>query len=121
MNYTQSIDHQENPETTSILQYFVWLAKGFVYPIWSRPYYKEASHKPMGTAFVFLLVFGVLQAIISTGSIALNLNQFGREIEEAYLSGEIPDIVIEDGIASVSGSGRHIILKRGWLPGRTPQ
>ena len=108
MTYTKSIDHEENPETSSIFQHFVWLVKGFVYPIWSFPYYKKASQKPLGTALGFLLVFAILQSIVSTGSIALSLNRFSREIEEAYLSGEIPDIVIEEGIASVSGSGRYI-------------
>lgn len=109
MNYSHPMDDEENQGTTSFLQHIVWLLKGFIYPIWSRPYYKEASHKPMGTALVFLLVFAILQSMLTTGSVALSLNQFGSEIEDAYLTGEIPDIIIQNGKASVSGSGRYII------------
>ncbi len=86
-----------------------WLFKGFVYPLWSRPFYKEAAGKRLGTALVFLLIFALLQTIITTTIIAFNLSSFGREIESAYSSGEIPDIRIENGVASASGSGRYLI------------
>ena len=57
----------------------------------------------MGAALIFLLVFACFQSIYSTISLAINLNQFGREIDSAYLNGEIPDITIENGIATASG------------------
>ena len=109
MEYASPIDHQENQVPTSLSEKFIWLLKGFIFPIWSRPYYQEATTKPMGAALVFLLVFAVIQSIVTTGSVAFNLSQFGREIEASYLKGEIPDITIENGIATVSGSGKYII------------
>lgn len=100
-------DHSQ--ETPSFLDKLVWLLKGYVYPIWSRPYYRKAAGKSLGTALVFLLAFATFQSIFSTISVAINLNQFGREIESAYLSGDIPDIAIQDGRATASGSGRYLI------------
>lgn len=109
MNPSLPINPVETPGTTPFLEKLLWLVKGFVYPIWSRPFYKKAASKPMGAALVFLVVFGLLQAFVSTASVAINLNQINREIKTAYLSGEMPDITIQSGIATVSGSGSYII------------
>lgn len=109
MDHSPPIDHEEKQEATGFLQHLIWLLKGFVYPLWSRPFYKQAASKTMGAALIFLLVFGALQSLVTTTNIAINLSQFGREIDAAYLSGEIPDITIQNGIATVSGSGRYII------------
>ena len=62
----------------------------------------------MGAALVFLLVFAILQTMVNTITVSINLGQFGREIEAAYLSGDIPNIRISNGRATVSGSGRYI-------------
>ena len=109
MDYSPPYDQQEDQGKTSFSEKLVWLFKGFLFPIWNRPYYREAADKPMGAALVFLLVFAVLQSLVSTVSVAFNLSQFGREIEAAYLSGEIPDITIQNGIATVSGTGKYIV------------
>lgn len=109
MDYSPPIDHQEGQGTRSFAEQLTWLLKGFVYPIWSRPFYKEAASRSLGAALAFLLVFGVLQSMAATTSLAINLNQFGSEIDAAYLSGDIPDIRIENGQAAVSGSGRYLI------------
>lgn len=109
MDYSPPITPQENQEPTSFLQKITWLVKGFVYPIWSRPYYKEAVAKTMGAALVFLLIFALLQTIVASISVSLSLSQFNEEIDAAYLSGEIPDITIENGIAKVSGVGKYVV------------
>lgn len=109
MNPSLPISPEESPGKTSFPDKLLWLLKGFVYPIWSRPYYKESTSKPMGAALVFLVVFGLLQAFVSTASVAINLSQINSEIKTAYLNDEIPDITIKSGIATVSGTGRYII------------
>jgi len=109
MDYSSPLNDEANRGKASFLEHLIWLLKGFVYPLWSRPYYKEAASKKMGAALVFLLVFGILQSLVTTTSIVNSLNQFGQEIDAAYLDGDIPDITIENGIATVSGSGRYII------------
>ena len=109
MDYSSPIDHEDNQGPTNFIQKLTWLFKGFVFPIWSRPFYKQAAGKSMGAALVFLVVFAALQSIIATISISINLRQFGREIESAYLDGEIPDITIENGRAFASGSGRYVV------------
>jgi hypothetical protein len=105
MDYSSPINQQQSQSTNTFVDKLIWLLKGFVYPIWNRPYYQEAAAKSMGFALVFLLAFAVLQSLVTTTTTAINLNQFGTEIQDAYLSGEIPDITIENGIATVSGSG----------------
>jgi len=100
--------HPEDHRSETFLDRIVWLLKGFAFPIWSRPYYRKAAKKPMGTALIFLVLFAMLQSGFSTITTAINLNKFGLEIKEAYATGEIPDITIENGRATVSGSGRYI-------------
>lgn len=109
MEYSPSINSEQNQETSGFLDKIIWLLKGFVFPIWSRPFYRKAAGKSMGAALIFLLAFAIFQSIFSTISVALNLSQFEREIERAYLNGEIPDISIENGRATASGSGQYMI------------
>ena len=109
MNTSYSTSPQESTGTPSFGDKLLWLLKGFIYPIWSRPYYREAAIKPMGAALVFLVLFALLQSFVSTVSVGINLTQVSREIEAAYQSGEMPDIRIESGRATVSGSGKYLI------------
>jgi hypothetical protein len=95
----------------------IWLLKGFVYPLWNRPYYKEAASRGMGIALVFLLLFALLQTIVTATTVATSLSGFGGEIQEAYSSGEIPDIRIANGVASTSGSGKYLIENNRQLVG----
>lgn len=87
----------------------IWLLKGFIYPLWNRPYYKEAAKRGMGLTLVFLLFFAILQTIVTTTTVASSLSRLSTEIKQAYESGKIPDIRIENGIASTSGSGKYLI------------
>jgi hypothetical protein len=107
MDYSSTFEGQEDQKPSNFLDRLYWLLKGFIYPIWSRPFYREAATKPMGAALVFLLAFAVFQSLVSTATTAFNLNQFETEIQDAYQSGEIPDITIENGIATVSGTGKY--------------
>jgi hypothetical protein len=107
MDYSSAYDQQGNQHSNTFLDKLLWLLKGFVYPIWSRPYYREAAHKPLGIALLFLLLFAIFQSLFATASVSFNLRQFKDEIEVAYNSGEIPDITIENGIATVSGKGMY--------------
>jgi hypothetical protein len=87
----------------------IWFLKGFIYPLWNRPYYKKATQKRMWPALLFLLGFAILQTGIASTTAAINLARFGRDIDTAYQSGEIPEIRIENGIAVVSGTGSYQI------------
>lgn len=109
MEYSPPINSDQSQDASSFLEKTIWLLKGFVFPIWSRPYYREAAGKSMGAALIFLLIFAFFQSIVSTFSVALNLSQFEREIERAYLNGEVPNITIENGRATASGSGQYMI------------
>lgn len=95
-------DLTENPTD------LVWFLKGFVNPIWSRVYYREASRKRVITALLFLCLFAFVQTSITTIKVAWNMSKFGREIEVSYEKGDVPLIVIENGIATASGGGEFI-------------
>lgn len=109
MNF--DLDKELTPEgpPESFTDKLTWFFKGFIFPLWSRDFYKQAAARRMGAALVFLLGFALLQTIVTTTSIANNLFTFGREIEAAYQKGEIPDMRIENGAASVSGTGKYLI------------
>ena len=100
-----SIEENDLPGSSTDL---VWFLKGFIYPIWSRVYYREASQKRVITALLFLCLFAFVQTSITTIKVAWNMSKFGREIEVSYEEGEMPHIVIENGIATASGSGEFI-------------
>ncbi len=98
----------EEKTESGVLADLVWILKGFIYPIWSRDFYKEATRKGVLTAFLFLCLFAFVQTSINTISVAWNLSKFGREIQASYEKEEVPTIVIENGIATASGKGQFI-------------
>lgn len=112
-----NLDEGDQNNREGFSEKLLWLLKGFIYPLWNRDYYKEGTRRGMGMALAFLLLFALLQTIVVTITAASSLSGFGSEIEEAYRSGEIPDIRIENGIASASGSGRYLIENNRQLVG----
>ena len=94
----------EEKTESGVLADLVWILKGFIYPIWSRDFYKEATRKGVLPAFLFLCLFAFVQTSINTISVAWNLSKFGREIQASYEKEEVPTIVIKNGIASASSS-----------------
>ncbi|MCH7662363.1 MAG: DUF1189 family protein, partial [Chloroflexi bacterium] len=86
-----------------VLSWLIFTAKGFIFPIWSGQYYKIAAKKNLISAVAFFLVFAIGITIVQTYNISVAANFVGDEIQAAYERSEVPTIVIENGIARVSG------------------
>jgi hypothetical protein len=96
-----------------------WLGRGFFQPLYSLQFYRTAVQKSLIDAILFLVVFGTLLTIISTINLSRNLGSAADDIEQAFASGEFPEIVIQNGLATVrarqplvltEGGGSIIIL-----------
>jgi len=62
------------------------------------------------TAIVFFVLFGIVLALISTLRLYYSvMNTVPRNIRDAYEEGRFPEIVIEDGIASVNAEQPYVI------------
>jgi hypothetical protein len=103
----------------SITAELTWLGRGFFQPIYSLQFYRTAVRKSLIDAILFFVVFGTLLTIISTISLSRDLGSAADDIEQAFASGEFPEIVIENGFAMVrarqpltlmEGGGSIIIL-----------
>ena len=102
------IQDEENESEKGLLPGILWLLKGFVFPCWSRIFYKKASQKRVLIAVLFLLIFAFVQTSITTVQVAIAMNNIGGELKGAYEREELPSIIIEDGVARVDGQQQYI-------------
>jgi len=103
-----NIPDSQNEHEKGFVSSMLWLLKGFVFPCWSRTFYKKATEKKVITAVVFFLIFAFVQTSVSAIQVAIAMKSVGSEISRAYESGEFPTITIKDGIASVDGTEPYI-------------
>ena len=90
-----------------------WLGRGFFQPLYSLQFYRAAAQKSMIDAILFFVVFGTLLTIISTINLSRNLGSAADDIEQAFISGEFPEIVIQNGLATVQARQPLILMERG--------
>lgn len=93
----------KNEENGAVLSWLIFTAKGFVFPCGSASFYKTAARKKLIGAIVFFLLFAIVITFVQTLQVIDAMSGIGDEIQVAYEGGEIPTIVIEDGIAQVDG------------------
>jgi hypothetical protein len=87
-----------------------WLLSGLVLPLGSRNFYRWAVRKPIGFAILFFLVLTSLVTVVTTVVLARALVGAGDAIQRAYAEGEVPDIVIRNGIAEVDAPQPHFFF-----------
>ncbi len=94
----------------SIADELTWLGRGFFQPLYSMQFYRAAVQKSLIDAVLFFVVFGTLLTIISTINLSRNLGSAADDIEQAFASGEFPEIVIENGLATVRARQPLILM-----------
>lgn len=102
-NTTLQPIEDDNEESGKVLSWLIFTAKGFVFPCGSASFYKTAARKKLISAVVFFALFSIVITSVSILQVIGTINGIGDEIQDAYELGEIPTIVIEDGIAQVDG------------------
>ena len=80
-----------------------WLFSGAVLPLGSFTFYRKAAKRSVGSAILFFLFFTVTLATLSTINIGVVMFSLIGGIQQAYADGEVPEIVISNGVAQVDG------------------
>jgi hypothetical protein len=94
-----------------IVDEIIWLGRGFFQSLYSLQFYREAARKSLVDAILFFVVFGTLVTIISTFNLSRNLRSVADDIEQAFSSGDFPEIVIQNGLAAVRARQPLILLE----------
>ncbi|MFQ5944372.1 MAG: DUF1189 family protein [Anaerolineales bacterium] len=100
-----------DPAEGGIVDDLTWLGRGFFQTLYSLQFYRAATQKSLIDAILFFVVFGTLLTIISTFNLSRNLSSVADDIEQAFATGEFPEIVIENGLATVRARQPLILLK----------
>ncbi len=87
-----------------------WLFSGAVLPMGSATFYRKAVQRSVGGAILFFLLFTLVISILSTITIGVNMFLVIAGIQQAYANGEVPQIVIRNGIAEVDGPQPFILI-----------
>jgi hypothetical protein len=72
------------------------------------PFYRKATKKSIFLVVAFFFLFAFLQTSATAIQVGIRMARMGVDIRDAYESGEVPEIVIEDGIANVEGPQPYI-------------
>ncbi len=80
-----------------------WLSMGFIRPTYSVSYYRRARRRPVAIAAAFFVIFGLALTFVATLALLQAMVAASQGIEEAFQSGEFPEITIADGRASIAG------------------
>ncbi len=99
------------PDEDSITSELAWLGRGFVQPLYSLQFYRAAVQKSLIDAILFFAVFGTLLTIISTINLSRTLSSAADDIQQAFASGEFPEITIANGLATVRARQPLILLE----------
>jgi hypothetical protein len=112
---TNSSSERKNPGGWGEI---AWLFSGFIMPLGSFSFYRKAARRSVGMAILFFLIFTLSISTISSIATSEKLNSFGSEIRKPFQNGTMPEIVIRDGIAEVTGHQPAVILDDSSTPGQ---
>lgn len=91
----ESADGQDKPSLVEL-----YLA-GPVLPMCSPTFYHQAVKRSVFAAFVFFFLFGLALAALQTAQVTADFGEARRAVDEAFASGEIPEVSIDNGLATV--------------------
>lgn len=74
---------------------------GPVLPSCSPSFYRHAVKRSAFAAFVFFALFSLVVAILQTARVTADFGNARQAVDDAFASGEIPEVIIEDGVATV--------------------
>lgn len=92
------------------LTQLLWHAASFILPVFSLRFYRIVQRKRISRALVFFVLFGTVLSVLFTFKIVRIIDELDREIAAALAGGDFPDIVIQDGVASVDAPQPLVLL-----------
>lgn len=106
----QEVQTEKKEMGTGCLGQLGWFFSGAVLPMGSITFYRKAAQRSVGSAILFFLIFTVAISTLSTINVAVDMFSFIGSIQQAYANGDVPDITISQGIATVDGPQPFIML-----------
>ncbi len=118
-NITPDTQLEENKNGTGCLGQVGLFLSGAVLPMGSLSFYQKAVKKSVGNAILFFVFFTLVISSLSTINIAVGAFSAIGSIENAFADGDVPEILIENGIAEVSGEQPFVLIDGPDASGRT--
>lgn len=91
----------DEAEASGCANELTWVGTGLVLPCFSAAFYQHAVRRRSISALTFYFILTSIVTLVLTLSIARTFLSFNDQIQEAFLSGAFPEIVIKNGIAFV--------------------
>ena len=99
-----------SPHSQGCLNALIWVGCGFVLPCSSLSFYRQALHRKLFFVVLFFFIFTTTITILTTIKLTRSMLSVSDKIRSAYQSGRIPEIVIQDGIATANVSQPYTLL-----------
>ena len=74
---------------------------GPVLSICSPSFYRHAAKRSAFAAFVFFFLFSLVVALLQTARVTADFGDARQAIDDAFASGEVPEVIVENGVATV--------------------
>ena len=104
----KSADWQEQPSLGEL-----YLA-GPVLPISSPSFYRNAARRPAFAALVFFVLFSLVVTVLQTVRVTADFGDARQAIDEAFASGDVPEVIVEDGVATVYAPQPYVAVDDGY-------
>jgi len=99
-------------EREGCLNTFQWLFAGLVLPCISGGYYRRGIQRGSFPAALLIIILGLFTAGLGTLGFIQGMLTITEEIRGAFLTGKIPEIVIQGGIARVNAPQPLVLLNQ---------
>jgi hypothetical protein len=83
------------------MSFLTYLLRGFIFPCGSLNFYKAAIKKKVFWAIVFFIIFGLVFSTVQTATSMINMKEMGTFIIESLHNGDVPEMIIHNGVAEV--------------------
>lgn len=90
----------------------VYLA-GPVLPICSPSFYRHAAKHAAFAAFFFFVLFSLVVTIVQSARVTADFGDARQAIDEAFASGRIPEVTIDNGVATVNAPQPFVAVDDG--------
>jgi uncharacterized membrane protein YhaH (DUF805 family) len=86
---------------------------GPVLPFCSPSFYHHAVKRSAFAALVFFIVFSLVVTVLQTVRVTADFGEARQAIDEAFARGEIPEVIVEDGVATVYAPQPYVAVDDG--------
>lgn len=97
-------------ETTDQISGLKWYGAGIVLSCFSPTFYYHAVRRGLASALGFFFLFALAITGLQTLEIVINTAPIRREVNRAFISGNVPEITISRGEATIHGPEPFVVI-----------